>query len=68
MTEYTLYHNPFSVHSLMVRYTISLLEYVYRHPVTRITQRIVDQSRNQHLEESFLLKVNPKGQVCHLIT
>ncbi|KIY00911.1 uncharacterized protein Z520_03577 [Fonsecaea multimorphosa CBS 102226] len=61
---HTLYHNPFSICSLMVRYTVAL-----RGPARDkaseipIQDQSVDIFHEEQLSEHFLRNINPKGQV-----
>ena len=61
---HTLYHNKFSVCSLMVRYTIAL-----RGPPQDASSPIlvreqdVDIFHEEQLSEHFLCEINAKGQV-----
>lgn len=62
--EYTLYSSPFSLYSMMARHTVQL------GPTTRdaappkqITLRFVNHRKDENLNEDYLVRVNPKGQV-----
>jgi glutathione S-transferase len=61
MPSFTLYHFPFSLFSIIVRYAIALggdaSEDVH------IEQTIIDLHRDENLSEFYLTKINPKGQV-----
>ncbi|KAK4574113.1 hypothetical protein LTR86_001874 [Recurvomyces mirabilis] len=63
-TRYTLYHHPYSICSIMVRYTYA----VAGHPkdpssAMELDEQVLDIMKGAQLEEHFLVKVNPKGQV-----
>lgn len=59
-----LYHNTYSVCSLMVRYTLAL-----RGPpkdassAIEVHEQEVDVYHEEQLSEQFLCEINPKGQV-----
>ena len=62
--KYILYHHPYSICSLMVRYT----QAVAGHPrdsssAMKLDEQVVEIMKGAQLEEDFLVKVNPKGQV-----
>jgi hypothetical protein len=61
-----LYYFPFSIYSIMVRFTI-LIALRDRSPSTRelakIKYRLVNLHRNETLEEDYILHVNPRGRV-----
>jgi hypothetical protein len=65
---HTLYHNKFSICSLMVRYTIAL-----RGPPHDASSQIlireqdIDIFHEEQLSEQFLCEINAKGQVYLLI-
>ncbi|KUI63601.1 hypothetical protein VM1G_10280 [Cytospora mali] len=63
--HYTLYVFPFSLYSIMVRFTISLGSHYHRGPggLPNITHKLVNLHRDENLEEWYLTTVNPKGQV-----
>lgn len=62
--EYTLYSFPFSLYSMMARHTAQLGPTTYgSKPPQKITLSFVHHRKNEALEENYLLKVNPKGQV-----
>ncbi|KKK27375.1 hypothetical protein ARAM_002286 [Aspergillus rambellii] len=63
-----LYLFPFSIHSIIVRFTIALAVRRTRRfrgsgDLTKLTYRLVNLRRNENLEENFLLEINPRGQV-----
>lgn len=64
MTSYTLYHHPYSICSIMVRYTLALRG-PSKDPSSKIdvTEKVVDIFNSAQLEEDFLVNINPKGQV-----
>jgi hypothetical protein len=63
--SYTLYYFPYSICSIMVRYTIAL-----RGPprdeasAMSVTERVLDITAGEQTKEEYLCEVNPKGQVC----
>lgn len=62
---YTLHNQPFSLFSIMVRFTY-VLGRSSADPATagvHIENKLVDHHRDENLGEDYLLKVNPKGQV-----
>jgi hypothetical protein len=63
-TPYVLYHNTYSICSLMVRYTLAVRGTPHS-PAAAITvdEQMVDIFHEAQLDEDFLLNVNPKGQV-----
>ena len=61
---YVLYYYSFSLYSIMVRYAIALRrEPNTLEPAMVIEQREVLLIEDQQLDQDFLLKVNPRGQV-----
>lgn len=68
--HFTLYAFPFSLYSIMARFTISLGSHYHEGPqgLPRITYKLVNLHRNEILEEWYLTTVNPKGQVPVLFT
>ena len=62
--HHTLYYYPFSLYSLYVRYAIALRGQP-RTPGSTMTIKecLVDLQEEQQLEEDYLLKINPLGQV-----
>lgn len=70
--HYTLYIFPFSLYSIMARFTIALGrayqgESTARSP-PKISLKLLNLHRDENLEEDFLLHINPKGQVPVLIS
>jgi hypothetical protein len=64
MASYTLYHFPFSLFSIMVRYAVALRgEPGDENQRMEISQKTVNLHRDENLSEWYLTKVNPKGQV-----
>lgn len=62
--EYTLYSSPFSLYSMMARHTVQLGPTTHdARPPRMITLSFVNHRKNETLEEDYLLRVNPKGQV-----
>ncbi|KPM34294.1 hypothetical protein AK830_g12280 [Neonectria ditissima] len=62
--EYTLYSWPFSLYSMMVRHTIQLGPTTRNAtPPRKISLGFVKHHMDENLEEDYLLRVNPKGQV-----
>ena len=62
--EYTLYHFPWSLFSLTVRYTIALRgEPTSLAGEMKIVEKVVNLQRDENLAEGYLLGINPKGQV-----
>lgn len=65
VSEYTLYHNTFSICSIMMRYLIA----VRGEPADAassmgvIKEKMIDIFNEEQLEEDYLLHVNPRGQV-----
>ena len=62
---YTLHNQPFSLFSIMVRFTYAL-GLSSADPTTagvQLENKLVDHHRDENLAEGYLLKVNPKGQV-----
>lgn len=60
----TLYIFPFSLYSIMARFTAALGASTV--PGTRaiiIEPRLVNLHRNESIAERYLLELNPKGQV-----
>ncbi|KAE8155071.1 hypothetical protein BDV25DRAFT_135404 [Aspergillus avenaceus] len=60
-----LYFFPFSIYSIMVRFTIALAlrDKFASRELVRLTYQLVNLHRNENLEEGYLVNVNPKGQV-----
>lgn len=64
MTSYVLYHNPYSICSLMVRYTVALRGAAKDvSSEMHISEKIVDIYNGEQLEEDYLSNINPLGQV-----
>ena len=65
--QFILHYNPFSICSIMVRYTLALRG-TPESPETAIMveEKYVDIYVYEQLSEKFLLQVNPKGQVSPL--
>ena len=63
-SDLILYYYPFSLYSLMARYSIALIPPEMRPPVK---ETMVDVTRDQHLDEGYLTNINPKGQVSMAI-
>jgi hypothetical protein len=62
---YCLYVFPFSLYSIMARFTLALGQSVSDHNRTvLITLRLVNLHRDENIAEDYLRSVNPKGQVC----
>lgn len=62
---YTLHNQPFSLFSMMVRFTYALGR-SSADPNTagvHLENKLVDHHRDENLAEEYLLKINPKGQV-----
>jgi hypothetical protein len=66
MSSYTLYHFPFSLFSIMVRYAIALGQASHEAGL-RIEEKIVDLHRDENLSEWYLTEINPKGQVSNAL-
>lgn len=68
--HFTLWVFPFSLYSIMARFTISLGSHYYEGPqgLPKITYKLVNLHRDENLEEWYLTTVNPKGQVPVLLT
>ena len=63
-STYVLHHFPYSLCSIMVRHTIALRGRPRSsESFINIEEKIVDLSRGEHISETYLLEVNPKGQV-----
>jgi hypothetical protein len=62
--EYTLYSAPFSLYSMMARHTVQLGPSTHgARPPKKMTLNFVNHNKNENLNEDYLIKVNPKGQV-----
>jgi hypothetical protein len=63
-TPYILYHNTYSMCSLMVRYTLAVRGAPHS-PAAAMTvdEQMLDIFHEAQFDEDFLLNVNPKGQV-----
>ncbi|CAJ2500532.1 Uu.00g033850.m01.CDS01 [Anthostomella pinea] len=62
--SYNLYHHPYSVCSIMVRYTLALAgEPRDTDSAMDIEEKVIDIFHNAQLDEEYLCNVNPKGQV-----
>jgi hypothetical protein len=62
--KFTLYHNPYSVCSIMVRQTIAIRgEAKSADLEVPITEQVVDIFNEEQLSEHFLCEINPLGQV-----
>lgn len=62
-TQCTFYYNPFSICSLMVRFTLALKGRAKSQDTAlHVEEHLVDIYTDEQLQEWFLC-VNPKGQV-----
>lgn len=62
---YTLHNQPFSLFSMMVRFTY-VLGRSSADPTrksVKIENKLIDHHRDENLAENYLLRINPKGQV-----
>lgn len=62
---YILHNQPFSLFSMMVRFTY-ILGRSSADPTTngvKIENKLIDHHRDENLAEDYLLRINPKGQV-----
>lgn len=62
---YVLHNQPFSLFSMMVRFTYALGR-SSADPTTagvHLENKLVDHHRDENLAEDYLLNINPKGQV-----
>lgn len=64
-TRYTIYVFPFSLYSIMARFTIALGSRYHKAPdgLPDITYKLLNLHTDENLEEWYLTTVNPKGQV-----
>lgn len=65
-THYVLYIFPFSLYSIMARFTAALGAAYHAppgHSTPRIELRLVNLHTDEEMEEEYLLRVNSKGQV-----
>jgi hypothetical protein len=62
---YALHNQPFSLFSMMVRFTYVLGRSSADSTTAgvHIEYRLVDHHRNENLSEDYLININPKGQV-----
>jgi glutathione S-transferase len=61
---YTLYHNPYSICSLMVRQTVAIRGQAKdKDSEIPITNVVVDIFKEEQFSEHFLCEINPLGQV-----
>ena len=61
---YTLYHHPYSICSLMVRYTLAVKGAPHSPAEMMVVkEQEVDIFKGAQLDEHFLLEINPQGQV-----
>jgi hypothetical protein len=61
---YVLYHHPYSICSIMVRYALALRgEPKAASDEMVVEERVVEIFKGEQLTEHFLCEVNPKGQV-----
>jgi len=64
--HYVLYIFPFSLYSIMARFTATLGATYHSlpgPPTPRIELKLVNLHTDEEMEEEYLLQVNPKGQV-----
>ena len=61
---YVLYHNHFSICSIMVRYTIAVMG-APKNPESEILiqVQVIDIFHEEQLSEHYLCEINPLGQV-----
>jgi hypothetical protein len=65
MTKFDLYYHPYSICSLQVLYTFAIAR-AYTNAgedKLEIEEHFVDIFKDDQLDETFLTRVNPKGQV-----
>ncbi|KAF7548073.1 hypothetical protein G7Z17_g7281 [Cylindrodendrum hubeiense] len=60
---YTLHYFPFSLYSLMVRFSFVLGESLNPNTAPKLKVRLVNLHREDHLSETYLTLVNTKAQV-----
>lgn len=62
---YTLHNQPFSLFSMMVRFTYVLGRGSADSTTNgvHLEYKLVDHQRDENLAEDYLMKINPKGQV-----
>jgi hypothetical protein len=61
---YVLYHNPYSICSIMVRYTLAVRGAPQNPPaMMAVEEQEVDIYNGAQLDQHFLLEVNAQGQV-----
>lgn len=62
--SYTLYHNPYSICSIYIRYTLAIAGPPKSPDVAMdIEEKVIDLFQSEQLEEQFLKEVNAKGLV-----
>lgn len=68
--HFTLYVFPFSLYSIIARFTISLASHYHEGPqgLPKITHKLVNLHRDENLEEWYLITINPQGQVPVLVS
>jgi hypothetical protein len=60
----TLYYFPFSLYSIMVRFTAALgAKSGEATTPIHVEHQLVNLHRDENIAESYLLSINPKGQV-----
>lgn len=65
---YILYHDPVSICSVMVRYTLALRGKAKDEDASlHVQERLCSLKNRDHLTEEFLCDVNPKGEVPVLV-
>src|SRR5256885_3422319 len=64
---YVLYHNLYSICSIMVRYTLAVKGAPQKPAAAMVVkEQEVDIFHGAQLDEQFLLEINPRGQVRSL--
>lgn len=62
--SYVLYHFPFSLYSIMARYSLAVAsEPTDADSVIEVEEKVVDIMHKAQLDEEFLCKINPHGLV-----
>ena len=66
---YTLYHNPYSICSIQMRYLIRVKGEPEDSGSQMIIQdKLVDIFNEEQFSEEYLTRINPNGQVCNVLT
>lgn len=60
---YTLHFSPFSLYSLMIRFSAQIGKTINPESAPNVQIKLVNLDKSDNLSEEYLTRVNPRGQV-----